>query len=119
VLQQRKAQRLVTCVLTHNAKSALSAFIDSAGLSGEDLLFPFTERTLQRRVKEWAAQLGLDPSIYSSHSLRRTKASVIYDRTKDVERVRILLGHRWITSTQSYLGCSTDDALALARQHAI
>jgi site-specific recombinase XerD len=61
--------------------------------------------------------LGLDPTDYSSHSLRRTKASILYARTKDIAHIQELLAHRWLTSTQSYLGATKTAALALARQH--
>jgi integrase len=109
--------RSVVCVLTPKTQAALAAYISAAGLSGEAKLFDFCAMTLQRTIKSWARSLGLDPAAYSGHSLRRTKASVLYDRTRDVERIRLLLGHRWLSSTQAYLGCDVDSALALAQQH--
>ncbi len=60
--------------------------------------------------------IGLDPAEYGTHSLRRTKASLIYRRTKNLRAVQILLGHRKIESTVRYLGIEVDDALELAEQ---
>ena len=60
--------------------------------------------------------LGIeDVDRYSTHSLRKTKPTVIYDRTKNVDAVRRLLGQSSVTATQSYLGVSDDSALELAR----
>ena len=60
--------------------------------------------------------LGLDPSGYGTHSMRRTKASLIYKRTKNLRAVQLLLGHSKIDSTVRYLGIDVDDALEMAEQ---
>ena len=60
--------------------------------------------------------LGLDASVYGTHSMRRTKASLIYRRTKNLRAVQLLLGHTKIESTVRYLGIEVDDALELAEQ---
>jgi integrase len=67
-------------------------------------------------VNVWLKGIGLDPVEYGTHSLRRTKASLIYRRTKNLRAVQILLGHRKIESTVRYLGIEVDDALELAEQ---
>jgi integrase len=60
------------------------------------------------------AAIGLDPALFGSHSIRRTKASLIYKRTGNLRAVQILLGHRKIESTVRYLGVDLEDALALS-----
>jgi integrase len=60
------------------------------------------------------AAIGLDPALFGTHSLRRTKASLIYKRTGNLRAVQILLGHRKIESTVRYLGVDLEDALALS-----
>jgi integrase len=67
-------------------------------------------------VSRWLAGIGLDPSFYGTHSLRRTKATLIYRRTGNLRAVQLLLGHRKIESTVRYLGIEVDDALAIAGQ---
>ncbi len=60
--------------------------------------------------------VGLDPADYGTHSLRRTKATLIYRRTKNLRAVQLLLGHRKLESTVRYLGVEVEDALTLAEQ---
>jgi integrase len=67
-------------------------------------------------VESWVASIGLDPTAYGTHSLRRTKASLIYRRTKNLRAVQLLLGHAKLDSTIRYLGIEIDDALELAEQ---
>jgi integrase len=67
-------------------------------------------------VHGWIGQIGLDPCDYGTHSLRRTKASLIYQRTKNLRAVQLLLGHTKLESTVRYLGVEVDDALELAEQ---
>ena len=65
-------------------------------------------------VKGWIALTGADPTEYGTHSLRRTKATLIYRQTKNLRAVQLLLGHRKIESTVRYLGVDVDDALEMA-----
>lgn len=67
-------------------------------------------------MEAWVTEIGLDPIDYGTHSLRRTKASLIYKRTKNLRAVQILLGHTKLESTVRYLGIEVDDALELAEQ---
>ena len=60
--------------------------------------------------------IGLDPTLYGTHSLRRTKASLIYRRTKNLRAVQLLLGHTKLESTVRYLEIEVDDALEIAEQ---
>lgn len=62
------------------------------------------------------SDIGLDPRLFGTHSIRRTKATVIYRRTGNLRAVQILLGHTNIESTVRYLGIEVDDALAIAEQ---
>ncbi len=67
-------------------------------------------------LSEWIASIGLDPKLFGTHSLRRTKATLIYRRTGNLRAVQLLLGHNKIESTVRYLGIEVDDALAIAEQ---
>lgn len=75
-----------------------------------------TTRQYARLAKEWISSIGLDASFYGTHSLRRTKATLIYRRTGNLRGVQLLLGHTKIESTVRYLGIEVDDALAMAEQ---
>jgi integrase len=67
-----------------------------------------TTRQYARLVSEWIASIGLDPHIFGTHSLRRTKATFIYRRTGNLRAVQLLLGHTKIESTVRYLGIEVD-----------
>ena len=67
-------------------------------------------------VSSWLGSIGLDPATYGTHSLRRTKATLIYRRTKNRRAVQLLLGHTKLESTVRYLGIEVDDALEIAEQ---
>jgi integrase len=73
-------------------------------------------RQYARLVSDWIAGIGLDPSFFGTHSLRRTKATLTYRRTGNLRAVQLLLGHTKIESTVRYLGIEVDDALAIAEQ---
>ena len=75
-----------------------------------------TTRQYARLVSEWIAGIGLEPKLFGTHSLRRTKATLIYRRTGNLRAVQLLLGHTKIESTVRYLGIEVDDALAVAEQ---
>jgi integrase len=77
---------------------------------------PITARHYARLVYKWVASIGLDASRFGTHSLRRTKATLIYRRTGNLRAVQLLLGHRKIESTVRYLGVEVDDTLAIAEQ---
>jgi len=73
-------------------------------------------RQYARLVAEWIGNIGLDPRLFGTHSLRRTKATLIYRRTGNLRAVQLLLGHTKIESTVRYLGIEVDDALTIAEQ---
>jgi site-specific recombinase XerD len=67
-----------------------------------------------RIVHQWVKEIGLNSAAYGTHTLRRTKASLIYRRTKNLRAVQVLLGHSKLESTVRYLGIEVDDALEMA-----
>src|SRR5580700_5314939 len=75
-----------------------------------------TTRQYARLLADWLVGIGLDPHVYGTHLLRRTKATLIYRRTGNLRAVQLLLGHTKIESTVRYLGIEVDDALELAEQ---
>ncbi|MEA3277075.1 MAG: tyrosine-type recombinase/integrase [Pseudomonadota bacterium] len=119
---QTKTARPVSFELTSETRSALQGWIAAAGLSSGDFLFfsridrdrHLTTRQYARIVHEWAAMIGADPSEYGTHSLRRSKATLIYRQTKNLRAVQLLLGHTKLESTLRYLGVEVDDALEIA-----
>ena len=121
---QRKTQRPVQFELTEPTRSAVAAWIDKANLKSEQYLFPsrignsphVSTRQYARIVHHWVAAAGLDPSIYGTHTMRRTEATLIYKRTKNLRAVQLLLGHLKLESTVRYLGIEVDDALEISEQ---
>ena len=75
-----------------------------------------TTRQYARLVSKWVSLAGLDPSSFGTHSIRRTKATLIYRKTGNLRAVQLLLGHTKVESTVRYLGIEVDDALAIAEQ---
>ncbi|HEX5650389.1 MAG TPA: tyrosine-type recombinase/integrase [Steroidobacteraceae bacterium] len=73
-------------------------------------------RQYARIVRRWVASIGPEPSAYGTHSMRRTKATLIYRRTRNIRAVQLLLGHTKLESTVRYLGIEVDDALEIAEQ---
>ncbi|MGH8114961.1 MAG: tyrosine-type recombinase/integrase [Rhodanobacteraceae bacterium] len=73
-------------------------------------------RQYARILHRWVAEIGLDGPAYGTHSMRRTKASLIYRRTKNLRAVQLLLGHAKLECTVRYLGIEVDDALKMAEQ---
>jgi len=71
--------------------------------------------SIPRIVGSWVASIGLDPVAYGTHSLRRTKATLIYRRTRNLRAVQLLLGTRSLKAVR-YLGIEVDDALEIAEQ---
>ncbi len=95
-----------------------------ACLCSEDVLFTIrlrgsehlSTRQYARIVKAWVTTIGLDPTMYGTHTLRRTKVTLIYRRTKNLRAIQLLLGHTKLESTVRYLGIEVDDALEMAEQ---
>ena len=124
IVLQQKTQRPVQFEITPATQDALEAWIKQAGLKSDDFVFPsrihdsphLGTRQYARIVDGWVKEIGLDPSDYGTHSMRRTKASLIYRRTKNLRAVQLLLGHTKLESTVRYLGIEVDDALEIAEQ---
>jgi integrase len=121
---QQKTQRPVQFEITEQTRDAVSAWIRRASLRSDDFLFPnrvhrspyLSTRQYARIVDSWVREIGLDPAAYGTHTMRRTKASLIYRRTKNLRAVQLLLGHTKLESTVRYLGIEVDDALEIAEQ---
>lgn len=121
---QQKTQRPVQFEITEQTRSAVAAWMHQARLRSEDCLFPsrlhtsdhLSTRQYTRIVKGWVKTVGLDPAMYGTHTMRRTKASPIYRRTKNLRAVQLLLGHTKLESTVGYLGIEVDDALEMTEQ---
>ena len=124
MVMQQKTKRPVQFEITEQTRSALAAWIHQAQLRSQDCLFPsrlhtsdhLSTRQYARIVKGWVQAIGLDPAMYGTHTMRRTKASLIYRRTKNLRAVQLLLGHTKLESTVRYLGIEVDDALEMAEQ---
>jgi integrase len=108
--------------LLESARGSLHAWLERRGGSLDDYAFPSRTDHLRHigtrqyagLVEEWVAGIGLRPEDYGTHSLRRTKASIIYKATGNLRAVQLLLGHAKIESTVRYLGVDVEDALSLA-----
>jgi integrase len=123
-VRQRKTCRPVKFELTEATRQAVDDYVKATGKKRGDYLFTgrgglnrsLTTRQYARLLAEWIANVGLDPHLFGTHSLRRTKATLIYRRTGNLRAVQLLLGHTKIESTVRYLGIEVDDALAIAEQ---
>ena len=110
--------------LSEQTRQAVDDYLRATGKRPGEFLFTgrrgpdrnMTTRQYARLVSEWIGSVGLDPRLFGTHSLRRTKATLIYRRTGNLRAVQLLLGHTKIESTVRYLGIEVDDALAIAEQ---
>lgn len=115
---------MVQFEITEQTRDAVDAWIMAAHLKREQFLFPsrvtesphLSTRQYSRIVGSWVGRFGLDPAAYGTHSLRRTKPTLIYRRTKNFRAVQLLLGHTKLESTVRYLGIEVHDALEIAEQ---
>jgi integrase len=123
-VRQKKTGRPVKFKLTESTRQAIDDYLRATGKKPADHLFTgrrgpgcsLTTRQYARLLSGWLAGIGLDPHLFGTHSLRRTKATLIYRRTGNLRAVQLLLGHTKIESTVRYLGIEVDDALAIAEQ---
>ncbi len=124
IVMQKKTQQPVQFEINEQTRDAVANWIAAAHLRPDQFLFPsrvsesphLSTRQYSRIVGSWVASIGLDPAAYGTHSLRRTKATLIYRRTKNLRAVQLLLGHTKLESTVRYLGIEVDDALEIAEQ---
>ena len=123
-VRQSKTGRPVRFELTEVTRHSLDEYLRATGRGPGQCLFPgrrgpdrhLTTRQYARLVSEWVSGIGLDPLKYATHSMRRTKATLIYRRTGNLRAVQLLLGHTKIESTVRYLGVEVDDALEIAEK---
>ena len=123
-IRQKKTGQPVRFEMTEQTRQAMDEYLRVNLKKPGQLLFSgrrgadcgMTTRQYARLVSKWIAGIGLDPHVFGTHSLRRTKATLIYRRTGNLRAVQLLLGHRKIESTVRYLDIEVDDALAIAEQ---
>jgi len=123
-VRQKKTGRPVRFELSEQTRQAVDDYLKAANKRPGEFLFTgrrgpnrnMTTRQYARLVSEWIGSVGVDQRLFGTHSLRRTKATLIYRRTGNLRAVQLLLGHTKIESTVRYLGIEVDDALAIAEQ---
>lgn len=119
---QSKTKRPVRFELTENTRETVLAWVKSPEILTCSFMFPsrfhdrphISTRQYGRLVHDWVSAIGLGPSGYGTHSLRRTKAAEIYRKTGNLRAVQLLLGNRKVDSTVRYLGVELEDALSIA-----
>ncbi len=119
---QTKTRRPVQFELTENTRETVLAWVKSPEMLACSFMFPsrfqnrphISTRQYGRLVHDWVMSIGLEPSGYGTHSLRRTKAAEIYRKTGNLRAVLLLLGHTKVDSTVRYLGVELEDALSIA-----
>ena len=124
IVIQQKTGRPVRFELTADVRASLLAWLERRGGSVDDYAFPsrvdrsghLSTRQYARLVDEWVKAIGLRCAEYGTHSLRRTKAAMIYRATGNIRAIQILLGHTKIENTVRYLGVDIEDALLLAER---
>ncbi|MBT0587942.1 tyrosine-type recombinase/integrase [Alteromonas oceanisediminis] len=118
-VMQKKTHSPVTFEITDKTRSALERWFAEADIRHDEYIFQsrlhdsphIGTRTYARIVQGWVQSIGLDPADYGTHSLRRTKASLLYKMRHNLREIQILLGHKKIESTVHYLGITVEDAL--------
>jgi len=124
MVMQQKTGQPVQFEITEQTRESLRNWIHEKGIRLDGYLFAsrvrpsyhLSTRQYPRLVKAWVSMIGLEPAIYGTHSLRRTKVTLIYKRTKNLRAIQLLLGHTSLESTVRYLGVEVDDALEMAEQ---
>ena len=122
-IRQSKTGRPVKFEITEQTRQAIDDHVAASSSAPGAYLFQgrshdrhLTTRQYARLLSKWLSLIGLDPALFGTHSLRRTKATLIYRKTGNLRAVQLLLGHTKIESTVRYLGIEVDDALAIAEQ---
>lgn len=124
IITQHKTGRPVQFEITPPTRAAVQAWVTEAGIKSDDYLFPsrihgsphICARQYARMLRGWVRDVGLDWTAYGTHLLRRTKAALIYQKTKNLRAVQLLLGHSKLESTVRYLGVDVHDALEISEQ---
>lgn len=121
---QKKTGTDVQFEITPRTQQSLSKWIDIAALPANEYVFPSQRRDNQpisysyyrTIIRNWASLLGLNANCYGTHSMRRTKATLIYAKTKNIRAVQLLLGHSKLDNTIRYLGVELEEALTLSEK---
>lgn len=119
---QSKTGKPVRFEITETTRHSLERWIADPEMVGSEFLWPsrlhasphLSTRQYARIMRDWVTSIGLEPSAYGTHSMRRTKVAQIYKKTGNLRAVQLLLGHTKMDSTVRYLGVDLDDALALS-----
>lgn len=119
---QSKTGKPVRFEITETTRQSLERWIADPEMIGSEFLWPsrlhasphLSTRQYARIMREWVTSIGLEPSAYGTHSMRRTKVAQIYKKTGNLRAVQLLLGHTKMDSTVRYLGVDLDDALSLS-----
>jgi hypothetical protein len=104
---QDKTQRPVQFEITQATSEAVQQWIKQARLKSQDLVFPsrihdsphLGTRQHARILGGWVEGLRRNPADFRTHSMRRTRATLIYRRAKNLRAVQLLLGHSKLEST--------------------
>jgi len=123
-IRQKKTGRPVKFEISEQTRQSIDDYLKIIKKVPSDFLFIghggndrcLTTRQYARLLSEWISLIGLDPTLFGTHSIRRTKATLIYRKTGNLRAVQLLLGHTKVESTVRYLGIEVDDALAIAEQ---
>jgi integrase len=124
IMKQQKTKEPHIVIISDETKVYLKDWITKSKKYEDDYLFtskrddnkPLSVRWYSELIKEWCNLLGLDSKDYSTHSIRRTRASLIYRKTGNIEAVRLLLGQKSVSSTSSYLNLDKQEALNIGRE---
>jgi len=112
---QSKTGHPVQFEITETTRASLDDWIKHPGMVGCPYLFPSRFHDSSHRiVRDWVSSIGLEPSAYGTHSMRRTKAAQIYKKTGNLRAVQLLLGHVKMDTTVRYLGVELEDALEIS-----
>ncbi len=119
---QSKTSKPVRFEITEGTRKSLAAWLEDPAMTGSEHLWPgrfherphISTRQYARLVRDWVTTIGLEPSSYGTHSMRRTKVALIYRKTGNLRAVQLLLGHTKMDSTVRYLGVELEDALTIS-----
>lgn len=121
---QKKTEVPVTFEISETTRESVSAWVEVAELGASDYLWAsrnsgskhLSMRQYSRIIKEFAKIVGGNPNSYGTHSIRRTKVTMIYQKTQNLRACQLLLGHKKIENTVRYLGLELKDALKISRE---
>jgi integrase len=120
-VRMKKTGEVATFPLSERTRVAIKQWMDHREHPTSEWLFygrPWWEHMTEVRYRQiakgWFKSIGLPVRHYSTHSLRRTKATIMYDETNDIKAVSELLGHKDTKMTERYIGMTRAKAVAMA-----